>query len=106
MGEQGKVIGVDMTEEQIATALKYQAYHAEVFKHAQPNTTFLKGLIEDLSSLSIQDNSVDVVISNCVVNLSGHKEQVFSEIWRVLKPGGELYFSDMFADRRIPHHLT
>lgn len=48
---------------------------------------------------------MDVVISNCVINLSGNKEQVFSEIWRVLKEGGELFFSDIFSDRRIPEHL-
>lgn len=45
---------------------------------------------------------MDVVISNCVINLCSDKEAVFREIWRVLRPGGELYFSDMFADRRVP----
>jgi arsenite methyltransferase len=45
------------------------------------------------------------VISNCVINLSGDKERVLSEIWRVLKEGGELFFSDVFSDRRIPEHL-
>lgn len=45
------------------------------------------------------------MISNCVINLSGDKERVLSEIWRVLKEGGELFFSDVFSDRRIPEHL-
>ncbi len=69
------------------------------------NVDFRKGVIEDLKSSGLEDNSVDVVISNCVINLSASKEQVFKEIWRVLKPGGELYFSDVFSDRRIPQYL-
>jgi SAM-dependent methyltransferase len=67
---------------------------------------FLQGYIEDLRSLGIEDGSVDVVISNCVINLSPNKEQVFREIYRVLRPGGELFFSDVFADRRIPDDLA
>ena len=65
----------------------------------------MKGTIEDLKSLGIEDESVDVVISNCVINLSGDKQKVFNEIWRILKEGGELYFSDIFSDRRIPEYL-
>ena len=64
--------------------------------------TFKHGYIEDLKSLGIDDGSVDVVISNCVINLSPDKGRVFAELLRVLKPGGELYFSDVFADRRLP----
>ena len=56
--------------------------------------------------LGIEDNSVDVVISNCVINLSLAKEQVFKEIYHVLKPGGELFFSDVFSDRRLPESLA
>ena len=63
---------------------------------------FRLGFVEDLKALNISDNSVDVVISNCVVNLCADKKVIFKEIWRVLKEGGELYFSDMYADRRIP----
>jgi len=61
--------------------------------------------MEDLAAVGIGDNSVDVVISNCVINLSPAKERVFAEIFRVLKPGGEVYFSDVFAGRRLPAHL-
>ena len=106
VGENGHAIGVDMTVEQIETAVKYQDEQRKRFGFKKSNVTFKQGYIEDLKSLDIADNSVDVVISNCVINLSPAKEQVFKEIYRVLKPGGELYFSDIFADRRISDDLA
>lgn len=105
VGEHGKVIGLDMTEEQLSVANQYIGWHMDKFGYKEPNVEFKKGYIEDLKTAGIEDNSVDVVISNCVINLSPDKEKVFSEIYRVLKPGGELYFSDVFADRRIPQEL-
>jgi len=104
-GEDGFVIGIDMTDEQLDVANKYVATQTEKFGFKNPNVEFKKGFIEDLKSCGIDDNSIDVVISNCVINLAENKEAVFNEIFRVLKPGGELYFSDIFADRRIPVHL-
>ncbi|MCL4157927.1 UNVERIFIED_CONTAM: hypothetical protein GTU68_048061 [Idotea baltica] len=105
VGEKGSVIGVDMTDEQLEVANEFIDWHKNKFGYKKANTKFVKAYIEDLKTANIEDESVDVVISNCVINLSPNKEKVFSEIFRVLKPGGELYFSDIFASRRIPKNL-
>lgn len=102
VGPTGRVIGVDMTEQQLAFARSHEAAQMERFGFEHSNVEFHCGFIEDLAALGIEDESVDVVISNCVINLSPFKDQVFKEVCRVLKPGGELYFSDIFSDRRVP----
>jgi SAM-dependent methyltransferase len=104
-GEKGFVIGVDMVDEQLEVACKYRDIQRQRFGFKQCNVEFKKGYIEDLEELNIKDNSVDVVISNCVINLSSNKKKVFSEIFRVLKPGGELYFSDIFSLCRLPENI-
>ena len=102
VGPDGRVIGIDMTREQLDVAEAHVASQTERFGYSSPNVEFRQGYIEDLRSAGIEDGSIDVVISNCVVNLCPRKDLVFSEIGRVLKDGGELYFSDVFADRRVP----
>ena len=66
------------------------------------NMRFLNGHIEYLDQAGIADGSIDLIISNCVINLSPDKEQVLREAYRVLAAGGEMYFSDVYSDRRVP----
>lgn len=106
VGPHGRVIGVDMTEQQLDVARRHRDHHAQAFGYAKSNVEFVQAYIEDLAGAGIADASVDVVISNCVINLSPDKLRVFSEIFRVLRPGGELYFSDVFSGRRVPQPLT
>jgi len=100
VGASGSVVGVDMTPEQLAVARRHQAFHAEAIGYA--NTTYLDGTIEQLEALPLAPGSFDVVVSNCVLNLSIDKPAVLRGVQRLLKPGGEFYFSDVYADRRLP----
>jgi SAM-dependent methyltransferase len=106
VGARGHVHGVDMTAEQLAVARGASAWHAARFGHTVPNTTFHEGYIEDLRAAGFDDGSVDVVVSNCVVNLSPRKDLVLAEVHRVLRHGGELYVSDVVVDRRLPAELA
>lgn len=99
-GPRGQVVGVDMTDEQLAVADRHRAYHADAFGF--DNVRFLHGYIERLDELDLAPNSFDVIVSNCVVNLSPDKDAVLRGVHRLLKPGGEFYFSDVYADRRVP----
>lgn len=99
VGPQGSVVGVDMTDEQLAVARAHQPHHAQVFGY--DNVQFLHGYIERLQDLDLEPGSFDVIVSNCVVNLSPDKDAVLAGVQRLLKPGGEFYFSDVYADRRV-----
>lgn len=105
VGEDGFVVGVDMTDAQLDVARAHQDYHAKAFGYAKPNTEFHKGLIEHLDNLPLEAGSFDIIVSNCVLNLALDKEAVLRGVHRLLKPGGEMYFSDVYADRRMPEAL-
>lgn len=96
VGDEGYVIGIDMTPRMIELAQK----NAGDLK--TENVVFKLGHIE---SIPQPDNTVDLVISNCVIALSEHKDRVFSEILRVLKPGGRFVISDMVTDRPLPDEV-
>ena len=105
VGETGSVVGVDMTDEQLAVAKAHLDYHRDQFGYKNSNVEFLKGNIEKLDELDLEKGSFDVIISNCVINLATDKQKVLKDAYNLLKPGGEMYFSDVYSDRRIPTSL-
>lgn len=105
VGEEGEVVGVDMTEEQLDAGRIHLEWHREKFGYQKGNVRFLQGYIERLEELDLEPESFDLIVSNCVVNLSPNKEAVFRGAYRLLKPGGELYFSDVYSNKRIPKSL-
>ena len=102
VGPSGEIVGVDMTDEQLALAQSHIDWHKDRFGYQRSNVRFLKGYIEKLDELELEKQSFDVVVSNCVINLSVDKLAVLRGAFELLKPGGELYFADVYCDRRLP----
>lgn len=105
VGPNGYVTGIDMTEELITTARQYIEYHQQKFGYKEPNVSFVKGYMEKLDEAGIKNDSVDVVLSNCVICLCPDKKAVLQQAYNVLKEGGELYFSDIDASQVIPDQM-
>ncbi len=103
VGPTGEIVGVDMTDEQLAVAEQHKQHHADTFGYG--NVRFLKGYIEKLDELDLEPNSFDVIVSNCVINLCMDKDAALRGVFNLLKPGGEFYFSDVYSDRRVPKEV-
>jgi ubiquinone/menaquinone biosynthesis C-methylase UbiE len=100
LGPKGRVIGIDMTDEMIAKAQESAKKVGEVLGYDV--VEFRSG---NIMELPVEDNSVDLVISNCVINLTEDKTKVMDEIYRILKPGGRFIISDIVADKPVPGYL-
>ena len=104
-GPDGRVVGVDATPAQLAVARRHGEWHRERFGFERQTVEFVDGDITRLGELGLESASFDVIVSNCVINLVADKAAVFAAARRLLKPGGEMYFSDVYADRRPPPTL-
>jgi arsenite methyltransferase len=97
VGETGRVTGIDMTPEMVEKAER------NAIDHKASNVMFRLGEIENLP---VESGTIDVVLSNCVINLSPDKESVYGEIFRVLKPGGRIVISDVLRSGDLPREIT
>jgi arsenite methyltransferase len=105
VGPSGLVTGVDMTKELLEVAAAHVEEYTTALGYPQPNLRFVQGYMEFLAEAGIAASSMDLVISNCVVNLSPDKKRVLANVHEVLKEGGEFYFSDVYCDRRLPEEV-
>jgi len=102
VGPVGRVIGVDMTEEMLAMARRNAPVVMANLGYPASNVEFRQGHAENLP---VEDGTIDLIISNCVINLAPDKAQVFSEMFRVIRPGGRFTISDIVADQPVPQYL-
>jgi arsenite methyltransferase len=106
VGEDGHVVGVDMTPEQLDVAERHVDFHMQLYGYGRRNVEFRLGDIERLDEIGLEPESFDVIVSNCVINLCSNKAAALHQAHRALKRGGEFYFSDVYADRRVPAELA
>jgi arsenite methyltransferase len=104
VGEDGFVFGIDMTKEQIEIAQKYVKDQTARYEYKKPNVKFIHDYMENLNQ-HFELNSMDLITSNCVINLAEDKELVIKQIYELLRDGGELYFSDVYVDQRLPQNV-
>jgi arsenite methyltransferase len=102
VGPTGRVIGIDMTDTMLDIARKNAAVVATNLGYPASNVEFRKGMAD---AMPVDDHTIDLIVSNCVINLAPDKRQVFREMFRVTRPGGRFTISDIVADQTVPQYL-